>query len=668
MKYILIFTLYLISYNSISQTIIKPAVKKPTSFAIIIDKDTYDHAQAAVDAYKRMLEEKEQLAVYVAIKQWQNPEEVKAAIKDIAGQHEILEGAVLIGNVPVALIRNAQHMTTAFKMDEIKYPIHQSSVASDRFYDDFDLRFRFLKKDDQRNGWFYYELEENCPQVITSDIYTARIMSQETGKAQYEEISAYLQKAVAARNNPDPLDHLLTFTGYAYNSESLTSWNDEQLALRELFPNCFKDAQTARILNFRMDTAMKYQLFTELQRPELDLALLSEHGDISKQYINNSDSGNILTREIKRFSPNARFIIFNACYNGSFHHPANIAGAYLFNAGSTLVAQGNTTNVLQDKWAIEQIGLLKYGVRVGLWACQSNTLESHLLGDPTWHYTSSSVDLNQQIVLNKNKVNYWKNQFTKNDPVLQSLALKQLYLADMPGISNLLVQTYKNSPYVNVRMQCLAILSRLGNADYNNVMLLALSDPYELIRRKAAEWSGRSGSDVFISPLVTLMLKRPNDERVLYNAGKSLSLMNPQKVKDEIRLQVNQASYLFRKEQLLGDWLKEVAKDENMAASAFSRIINKQNSSTDRIQAIRMLRNNTYHHYVPELLKLAEDNTEPAAIRRNILEALGWFSNSYNKPLIIEACKRIRQNEKNDKEVSGEAAQTILRLEKWSLQ
>ena len=51
--------------------------------------------------------------------------------------------------------------------------------------------------------------------------------------------------------------------------------------------------------------------------------------------------------------------MFDACYNGSFHENDYIAGQYIFNDGQTLVAQGNTRNVLQDRWTIEMIGLLR---------------------------------------------------------------------------------------------------------------------------------------------------------------------------------------------------------------------------------------------------------------------------------------------------------------------
>ena len=43
-------------------------------------------------------------------------------------------------------------------MDEKKYPMIRSSVPSDRFYDDFDLKFDFLKQDSLNPLMFYYKM------------------------------------------------------------------------------------------------------------------------------------------------------------------------------------------------------------------------------------------------------------------------------------------------------------------------------------------------------------------------------------------------------------------------------------------------------------------------------------------------------------------------------
>ncbi|MBO8428325.1 MAG: hypothetical protein IAC68_00115 [Bacteroidetes bacterium] len=71
-----------------------------------------------------------------------------------------------------------------------------------------------------------------------------------------------------------------------------------------------------------------------------------------------------------KLEPSPRVTIFNACYNGSFHEPGYVAGYHIFNDGRTVVTQGNTVNVLQDKWAEQLIGLLYMGARIGFWcAC-----------------------------------------------------------------------------------------------------------------------------------------------------------------------------------------------------------------------------------------------------------------------------------------------------------
>ena len=686
-----------------------------------------------LDTYKKMLEDKENLSAYLVINHWESPEEVQNAVRSVAMRKPLLEGAVLIGDIPVALIRNAQHMTTAFKMDEIKFPFNESSIASDRFYDDFDLHFRFLKKDSAKADWFYYELEESSPQFIQSDIYTSRIRSQKEGVEKYTEIASFLRKAVAARSNRDSLKTLLAFTGFGYNSESLTAWTDEQQALKEIFPKPFTSPHTARILNFRMDDKMKYRLFSELQRPDLDLAILNEHGEINRQFINNYPSGNsmeyatnllkqaartalrravqreqdtnkvkadhkkrylmgeewfegalnndslrqadsilntetdIFAADVQNIIPNSKIIIFNACYNGSFHQPENISAAYIFRPGNTLAVHGNSVNVLQDKWTIEQIGLLNHGVRIGTWAAMINTLESHVSGDPTWRFASIYSDLNSTIKVNKNNPAYWESILTKDDPALQSLALKML--VDILGdqSSALLVKTFSESSFLNVRMQSLALLSRIGNSDFNKVSLLALKDPYELIRRKAAEWMAKSGDDLFIEPLIHLLIERPNDERVVYNVRKSLVQMNPDKVAAEMEKQVNASTYLYNREEYLNQWMEDLRRNKDRATSTLETIMDKRKESRERVLAVRLIRNNTYHHLVPDFLKIAEDSSDDNDVRQNMIEALGWFATSYQKEKIMDACIRIQKNKQNTPVIQKEALQTLSRLQKWNL-
>ncbi len=87
---------------------------------------------------------------------------------------------------------------------------------------------------------------------------------------------------------------------------------------------------------------------------------------------------NIVLQELPKVRTEPRISIFDACYNGSFHEPGYVAGYHVFGEGNTIVTQGNTVNVLQDKWALELLGMLAEGVRVGFWHKDIQYLETHL--------------------------------------------------------------------------------------------------------------------------------------------------------------------------------------------------------------------------------------------------------------------------------------------------
>ena len=175
------------------------------SVAIVVDETTYGKIGAEVDAYVAAVSNENREGVLV-IDKWFNPDSIKAVLFDMY-QNNNLEGAVFIGDIPIAMIRDAQHMTTAFKMDQ-KRRMDWSSVPSDRFYDDFDLAFDFIKQDENQKLFFYYSLRADSPQQITCDIYSARIKAPE-GENKYKLVADYLVKAAAAHKNGEPMDKVL---------------------------------------------------------------------------------------------------------------------------------------------------------------------------------------------------------------------------------------------------------------------------------------------------------------------------------------------------------------------------------------------------------------------------------------------------------------------------
>ena len=51
-----------------------------------------------------------------------------------------------------------------------------------------------------------------------------------------------------------------------------------------------------------------------------------------------------------------------------------------------MATQGNTVNVLQDRWTYELVGLLSHGVRVGQYNRLIASLEGHIIGDPAFRF------------------------------------------------------------------------------------------------------------------------------------------------------------------------------------------------------------------------------------------------------------------------------------------
>ena len=210
-------------------TIVKPTIKSTTSFAIIVDNATYQAIKPSVEAYRDAIE-KDGLATYIVADNWSSPDNVKAVLMQLAKGKMPIEGAVFLGDIPVVMSRDAQHMASAFKGDQDQ-DWKEYSAGTDRFYDDFDLEWDFIKQDEDLPHFFYYSLSHRGPQKVSTDIYTGRIRT--TGDDKYAKYEKYLAKVVAAHAENNKLDDFLIFRGNAYNSETKEGWAGEQITLRE---------------------------------------------------------------------------------------------------------------------------------------------------------------------------------------------------------------------------------------------------------------------------------------------------------------------------------------------------------------------------------------------------------------------------------------------------
>ncbi|NCU32882.1 MAG: hypothetical protein EOM23_08130, partial [Candidatus Moranbacteria bacterium] len=133
-----------------------PLVAKNTgSVAIVADSQVMQKNKASLEKYARSIEA-DGLKTFIIEDIWGVPDSIRNVLEGLYRESN-LEGAVFVGNIPVPMIRDGQHLATAFKMDQ-RRDWDRSSIPSDRFYDDFDLEFDFIKRDSANTLYYYYSL------------------------------------------------------------------------------------------------------------------------------------------------------------------------------------------------------------------------------------------------------------------------------------------------------------------------------------------------------------------------------------------------------------------------------------------------------------------------------------------------------------------------------
>lgn len=706
-----------------------PLLTKANSFAIVVDDLTLQHTRKALTAYQQAVEH-DGLKTYVLHADWRTPQQVRDSLNALYQRDRLLEGIVLVGDIPVAMIRNAQHLTSAFKMNEKAFSLRESSVPSDRFYDDLHLRFRFISQDKDDPQLFYYKLTEDSPQTLSPTFYSARIRyTKAMGGDKYQAISNFLNKAAQAKLQPlNPLDQVVCYHGGSYNADCLMVYMDEEKAYHENFPLAFTTGTGFKHWNFRMLSPMKYRILDELRREDLDLFMFHEHGTPTRQLVNENPAGqdsesryrifkstlynavrqhverkhlnedslqavmlrkyhllpgffkdykdpswwkadsvwdadlSISTADLKGCTTNATMVMLDACYNGSFQDDDQIGGYYLFNPGKTLVVQGNTRNVLQDRWTIEMVGLLSHGVRAGQYNQLVATLEGHLLGDPTVRFAPARDNhLSEEMVTRRHDSSYWKKLLEASaDADVRALALRMLADLDTARTSStFFLDAFRTERQNVVRMEALKMLSRYANADFTEAVRRGLRDPYERIARSCADYAGEIGDSRLIEQVVDVLFADEERVRVQYALNASLLMFPEEQIQQAVSKYLKQSDRMDKEQEMSAarrSIHKQFEQRDKMDAAIFSTGPEK-----DKIQAIRFLRNYPRTPHLSRYLAFLADKNNTLESRVTMAEALGWFVHSYRRQEIINTCRQLLQ-EKQPKELQDELLQTINRL------
>ena len=725
-SFFILSALTLTAFVANAQEIIKPTKSTKTSFAIVVDSETYKGAKNELEAYQKSVE-KDGLGTYIIHHNWKNPDEIKTILHQIyQDKKQPLEGAVFVGNIPIPMLRGAQMLTSAFKYPETA-KWENSSVASDRFYDDFDLKFDFLKQDDnkERSNYFYYQLAADSPHYVGMDIYTARIKPAVTAgnDNSTEQIKKYLVKLVKIKAENNPFNQMISSTGHGYNSNSSISWGNEAMALRTTFPNLFTQGNSIKLLNYRNSTFLKYNLLTELNREDLDFAYMTGHGTETLQLLNGypdasspqpsmenvgryirskmisakerkadlkktkadfqaslglndkwfadafdqkridedsifNQNMDIHAEDLKHV--NARVAYINSCLTGSFHKKNYIASSYSFSNGKNVVAFANTVGVLQDLWGTQLLGILQDGARTGHLLKQTAFLETHILGDPTFHFTTNNASKYNELFAKQNATKKdWYNLLKENNADLQSYAIKQLAdIEDENTFSKKLVEIFKTSPYESVRTQAYFQLRKYNNEDFKSILHLALVDNYEYIKRKALYDISDLGGDEYLEQLIDTYINDQELARSQYRVNWNFQFINHDKAIEILKKKLENNTSVYNAKELLADGIKKLEYEKKKLNSKLADLTKEGLSEKEMISEIRSLRLYRYQSLIPQVIAIAKDTSKPVAVRVTAAETVGWFGLSNQRDLIEREFTKAIETEKTE-EVKNQMLKTI---------
>ncbi len=584
------------------------------------------------------------------------------------------------------------------------------------------------------------------PEYYSARILVPEEYAKTVGIDEYELMRRFFKKCVEAHKEQNQLDKFIYFAGNGYNSDCLTAWRQQSLVFKNYFPQAYPSAKGNKFLNFRQDRTMKYKLFHQLQVPETDMFFFYEHGAEDTQYINGDfpardfdEHIEWLKREIRRaykrvkpekkeafvkdvcghfgfpesilsdeeiakeavadsiakfdkdihladlakLTTTPRFTMFNACYNGSFHVPGYVAGYHIFNDGRTVVTQGNTVNVLQDKWAEQLIGILSLGARAGFWQKEVATLESHMIGDPTFKFATPECFIGDRaetlivedinLVLAKKGYDgaFWNGVLEDNDqtnplkrnndyaPLFRAMAIKGMLKAHLASdrsanvlgentpFSDKMLEIYKSDKNMVVRLQALYALSYCADKNFREAVALGFDDLYEMVRRQSAHFTGKIGDPAYAEKLFEAVEKGLEVQRVQFASESALPCLG-----------------YFAKEPMNGypvPGFYFAFDRNNYEYNPDEKVDLSENGATSQI---RRMRNYPAHYQYKHLLSLLADTNVEKLTRIYITEALGWFSQSMYRKEIVDGIKNIMATETAmDSELKDEMIKTVNRLE-----
>lgn len=701
------------------------AAEAKDGFAIVIDSPSYAAAKAEVDAYAAAIAKADGYEVMIIEDKWGVPDSLRAVLKELHfARRNPIVGAVFVGDIPVAMVRGAQHLASAFKMDEKRYPRQDSSIPSDRFYDDFDLCFDYLDRD-EGTPLFYYNLSAQGAQELSPDIFSGRIrpMTAE-GKVNVEALKAFLLKAADARLNPPAMDQLLFFSGHGYISESKTARLDEKRTWLEHFPALEDGRQHISYIDYSDVVPVKSHLMNEMMRPELNVAMLHHHGAPDTEYLNAAERPYMVKDAKEYIVKNMRSHLYSARKRGKDYNKMKQDMKARFDVPESWFKDAFDEK-LHEADSLEDASLdlyiddfAGYGYKpapqlVVLDACYNGSFHlNDCIADQYIFQEGGTVAVQANSV--NSLQDKWHDRFfgivaaggcvgdlVRYAPYIEShligdptfrfagskknldhtilkdrkCAWKRLLRRGTPDqkalaiehlyrkgalSSSKLLKLYSESPYAVVRTEALYCLSRANDANFISAVELALDDADEFIRRIAIKLAGKTGDERLVPAVIKTFLTNNATSRIVFNASYALMAFPKEALYAEFDKQTAEMPMVKRE--------KELEMLRSSLERNATRFLDDEASVTDpatvakeRRSNIRQLRSYMNYAYVPGFLEYLQA-CDDANVQVMLLEALGWHRLAWNSGEMAKVAKEMSENEALPEEVRNEALKTLKRL------
>ena len=627
-------------------------------FAIVVDAESRRQVAAELADYARAIEEVQGYRVYTVTDRWGVPDSLRQELQRLHSlRHSPIVGAVFVGDIPVPMVRDAQFLTSAFKMSQ-QQPWPDSSVPSDRFYDDFSLTFRFLKRDSLKPHLFYYTLTYEGSQRLHPDLFTGRIRPTDAGgTSRYEKLRRYLRKATDAKRRQEPLQSVLVYTGSGSLNESRPAHIDEQQALSEHFPQLADRPGAFSYMDYGDEPFIKRKLMNELMRADLSIALLHHHGDYDTQYLSSrphlkaldgvpdsvvKDSMNLTLKDFANYGyrPNCRVVLYDACYNAAFQNDDCIANEYIFQPGMTVAGIGGTVNVLQDKWPDRYMGLLAHGLTVGQLCQLCPELEMHVVGDPTFTFRPE------------------KSRGPTADEQCLRLLQKGRRLSDAQ-----LLQTLRTSPFRLVRTQAFMLLQQRNSDHLVEAIEVAAADNFELLQRFAVNAIQKCG-DPRLAPVLAQLIARNNTSaRVAFNAKEVVQFLPKEAITAAVTHALDSMRpYVTWPDEYVGTRQEATARFAGRWAEEIGDLCAGKMTAKRALRQADFMKIYLAPWLAEDVARYTASLTGNDELQIALLWALGWHRLGYKHKAVSDIIEQMTTDARLTEAVRHEAVRTLKRL------